>query len=126
MASACRSASNRASTLLESMPGLMSFKATLRLDRLELLGDPDLAHAALGDAFQELVAAGDHAGGGVCRLGPGRRFVVHRAGSRSEDALGLGVRRQEGFNPLPQGRIAGTFAIQQARPVGRIESARRR
>ena len=48
-ASACRSASNRASTARESMPTLISFSATCRLHRLGLLGQVDRAHAPLAD-----------------------------------------------------------------------------
>ena len=48
----------------ESMPGLMSLSATLRRDRLGLLGHPDRAHAAFADRLEQLVSA-HHATNGV-------------------------------------------------------------
>ena len=48
-ASACRSASNRASTALRVHPGLDQLERHLPLDRLGLLGQVDGAHAALAD-----------------------------------------------------------------------------
>ena len=59
IARACRSCSKRGSTACESMPGLMSFERDLALDRLGLLGDPDLAHAPFADLLLQRVAAGD-------------------------------------------------------------------
>ena len=60
-ARACRSASNRATTCRVSMPGLMTFRATLRRTGLGLLGHVDDAHAALADLLQQLVRADDRA-----------------------------------------------------------------
>ena len=60
-ASACRSASKRASTCLESMPGLDQLERDQALDRLGLLGHPDRAHAAFADLLQQLVAASQNA-----------------------------------------------------------------
>ena len=45
-ARACRSVSNRARTSFDSMPRLISLRATFRSYRLELLGLEDLTHAA--------------------------------------------------------------------------------
>ena len=58
-ASACRSASKRAITCRVSIPGLMTFSATVPLDRLGLLGHVDDAHAALADLLEQLVGADD-------------------------------------------------------------------
>ena len=57
IARACRSASNRASTWRLSIPGLMTFSATLRRTGVLLLGHVDHAEAALADLLQQLVAA---------------------------------------------------------------------
>ena len=62
IARACRSASKRATTCLESMPGLMTFRATRRRTGCGLLGDVDDAHAPLADLLQQLVGADDRAG----------------------------------------------------------------
>ena len=59
-ASACRSASKRATTCRVSMPSLMTLSATRR-DRLALLGHPDRAEAAFADLLEQLVAADDRA-----------------------------------------------------------------
>ena len=64
-ASACRSASNRAITCRVSMPGLMIFSATLRCDRLLLLGHVDHADAAFADLLEQLVGPDHDAGRSV-------------------------------------------------------------
>ena len=56
-ARALRSASNRASTALESMPGLITFKATLRRSGFSCSADVDDSHATLADQLAELVRA---------------------------------------------------------------------
>ena len=56
-ARACRSASKRAMTWRLSMPGLMTFRATLRRTGCGLLGHVDGAHAPLADLLQQLVRA---------------------------------------------------------------------
>ena len=58
-ASAWRSASNRARTARESMPILISFRATCRLTGCGLLGPVDGAHAPLAEDFEQRVPAGD-------------------------------------------------------------------
>ena len=55
IASAWRSASNRAMTWPVSMPGLMTLSATLRRTGLLLLGHEDGAHAPLADLLEQLV-----------------------------------------------------------------------
>ena len=62
IARAWRSASNRAMTCFVSMPGLMTFRATLRRTGCGLLGDVDDAHAPLADLLHQLVGADDRAG----------------------------------------------------------------
>ena len=62
IARACRSASKRAMTCRVSMPGLMIFRATLRRDRLRLLGHVDHAHAPFADLLEQLVRADLRAG----------------------------------------------------------------
>ena len=83
-ASACRSASKRARTCAESMPGLMILRATCGVDRLGLLGQADGAHAAFAELLQQLVRADVRAGafrrevgGRLGRAGAG----THRPGS---------------------------------------------
>ena len=44
------------------MPGLMTFRATIRAQRVLLLGHVDQAHAAFADLLQQLVGADDGAG----------------------------------------------------------------
>ena len=58
-ASACRSASNRASTCFESIPALMSLTATSRLTGSVCLARQTDAHAPLADHLDQLVLAGD-------------------------------------------------------------------
>ena len=83
IARACRSASKRARTALESMPALMTFTATSALDRLGLLGHEDRAHAAFADLFQQLVAAGDD----LADLRGGILVISRRIGRRPAGQL---------------------------------------
>ena len=88
-ASACRSASNRASTARESMPTLISLSATCRLTGSVWLGPIDGAHPPLAEDFEQRVAAGDdlardESGGAV-----GRRGLGHR-GDRAVRSVFLG------------------------------------
>ena len=69
-ASACRSASKRASTCLLSMPGLMILSATSRLTGSVCWAMSDGAHAAFADLFEQLVPAGQHHAGLFRRTGP--------------------------------------------------------
>ena len=84
-----------------------------------LLGHVDDAHAAFADLLQELVGADDRAGSSAAR---GRD---HRAGRRSrrgfEEAPGVVVGLQEGFDPLPQGRIVPTGLL-EIRPRRSVRS----
>ena len=82
-ARACRSASNRARTCRESMPGLDDLDGHRPLDRLGLLGHPDGAHAAFADLFEQLVGPDNRAGGlRGCRVGGGRGlFACRRPGT---------------------------------------------
>ena len=89
-ARACRSASKRAMTCRESMPGLMSLTATQALDRLGLLGHPDRAHAAFADLLQQLVGADLRAGALGGRLVHRRRRVLQR--TALQEAAGCLVR----------------------------------
>ena len=78
-ARACRSDSNRARTVLESMPGLISLSATWRLTGCDLLGEEDAAHAPFADLLAELVAARDDGADeriGCGRLHPARKLPV--------------------------------------------------
>ena len=54
-ASAWRSASNRAITWREFIPGLMIFERDLAMDGVRLLGHVDDPHPSLADLFQQLV-----------------------------------------------------------------------
>ena len=62
IARACRSASKRARTCRLSMPGLMTFRATLPPQRVLLLGHVDQAHAPFADLLHQLVGADRRAG----------------------------------------------------------------
>ena len=112
-ARACRSDSNRARTVRESMPGLISFRATCRLDRLDLLGEVDGAHAPLADLLAELVAAGDDRADEV-------RAVVARPGERRgrRRALPATTARSEMQAPRTDRRppIPGSWPSPRERP----------
>ena len=82
------------------MPGLISLRATSRLDRLGLLGHPDRAHAALADLLQQLVradrpcpAAPSRRGAGRARRRVGAARLPARAGGTFEEAAGSAVGR---------------------------------
>ena len=82
-ASACRSASNRASTARESMPILISLSATCRLTGCGLLGPVDGAHPPLAEDFEQRVPAGDDlardgSAGAVGRRGRPRTWSPRR------------------------------------------------
>ena len=69
-ASACRSASNRASTARESMPHLDQLERHLPLDRFGLLGPVDGAHPPLAEEADDTVGTdavgvGERAGAAV-------------------------------------------------------------
>ena len=133
-ASACRSASNRASTARESMPILISFSATCRLTGCGLLGPVDGAHAPLAEDFEQRVPAGDDlardgSAGAVGRRGVGDRGVrcrpvgVPRSPVPTADAF---PRRKPRSPPglrvsvwVPGMVSAGGFASPVARVPGR-------
>ena len=104
-ASACRSASNRAITSRVSMPGLMTFSATLRRTGCCLFGDKHEAKTTLADLLHKLVAANPRARAfGNCGLHLGRRFDRRgRHYRRAIQHIALGVvRRQQRLDALPQ------------------------
>ena len=110
IASACRSASNRAMTWRVSMPGLMIFRATLRRTGSSLLGHVDDAHAPFADLLEQLVRADDRAGA-FHRLGWGETTVGPAAGeSRKLPILGWRsrsrstLRRRSGSEPHTSSR----------------------
>ena len=62
-ASACRSGSKRATMLRGVHARLDDLEGDLPLDRLGLLGQPDVAHAAFAELLQQLVRANGHTDG---------------------------------------------------------------
>ena len=149
-ARACRSASNRARTVLESIPALISLSATCRLTGCGLLGEVDAAHAPFADLLAELVparddGADDRAGGGLVRAEAGRRvrsepaagrsdFASVRSGSASGGAISPAVRRegplqragrlvvggQQFLQALAQLRVVAALPVEEGGPVGRV------
>ena len=107
-ASACRSASNRASTVRESMPILISFSATMPAHRGRLLGEVDRAHPPLAEDFEQLVAAGDHLPRHESAGSVGPRGARDR-GVRAVRALlpGRRFRRRKRFRIDSGGRFQG-------------------
>ena len=91
-ARACRSASNRATTCLVSIPGLMTFRATLRRTGCGLLGHVDDAHAPLADLLQQLVGADDRAGPSATGGVAGRPSASASRPGDSRKLAGLGRR----------------------------------
>ena len=120
IASACRSASKRAMTCRLSMPGLMILRATVRCDRLGLLGHIDHAHAAFADLLEQLVGADLRAGALGERLVGGS--VVPPAAA--QELAGLVVGRQQLLDPRPQLAIAAAGRVQVARPARRATAGR--
>ena len=118
IASAWRSASKRAITCFVSIPGLMTFRATLRRTGCSLLGDVDDAHAPLADLLHQLVGADDRAGplhdefvDGCTGLG-GRGHV---------EALLAAVGPEKFLDPLPQRGVLAAGLVQVRRPLlGRV------
>ena len=125
-ARACRSASNRATTWRVSMPGLRTFRATLRRTGCGLLGHEDDAEAALADLLQQLVRP-DHRARAVAdgRQVDGRRPGPGRGASRKLPISRLG--REEPFDARPQGRVAaaGLGPGSAVRSAGRQPAGRR-
>ena len=110
-ASACRSASKRATTCGVSMPGLMTLRATLRRTGSLLLGHEDDAHAAFADLLQQLVrpdaAAGPFVKRGsstVDRAAPGadpENRRRHRVRPAELQPVAAARHRQPRFSPVP-------------------------
>ncbi len=115
-------------------PRFDEFERDLAFDRLGLLGDPDLAHAAFADLFDEGVAASDDgAGFGVRAVVAGRHLLGRRiVGLRSEltrgqrrgrrrtiqQAAGRLVRRQERLDGGPELRLPGAGFLQKGSALG--------
>ena len=82
------------------MPGLITFRATLRRTGCGLLGHEDDAEAALADLLQQLVRADDRAGAF------GDRPVVdgddRRGGGRLQEAAGLVAGLRAALRPRPR------------------------
>ena len=123
IARAWRSASNRAITWRESIPGLMIFKATLRRSGLRLLGHVDDPHAPFADLLQQLVRADDRAGSfGQGRLGEARLVGGRREDGVFQDVAGVKVGPEQTLHFAAQGgivaasvrKVAGSFG-------GRVE-----
>ena len=118
-ASACRSASNRAMTSRESIPGLITFTATLQ-GPAQLLGDEHEPHSALADLFHQLVRA-DRAAHAF-----GHRLEIDRGGGIQE-ASHAGMRGEQTLNVLPDlGVWTGGVQIGGATPGLYGGRARRR
>ena len=114
-ARACRSASKRAITCRVSMPGLRTFRATLRRTGCVLLGHEDDAEAALADLLQQLVRADRPCRGvrvtgwSIVRVTPGAGTVRGSCRRARAAASRASTRRQCG--PVPAaGLVAGRLA----------------
>src|SRR5262249_17579515 len=103
--------------------GLDDLQRDAALDGFGLLGQPDGAHAALADALQQLVLAGEEDAGPL--LGPQRRFRLRGGGKRKiERRLRLVVGAQELLNALAQLVVAGALAVQEGAAgllIGQVE-----
>ena len=115
IARAWRSASKRATTCFVSMPGLMTFRATLRRTGCDLLGDVDDAHAPLADLLPQLVGADDRAGAFGDRAAARPRSRRGR-GRRLRGSLALAVGPEQGAR---RGRRRRVIAPADAVEVGR-------
>ncbi len=107
-ARACRSASKRAMTSFESMPGLMIFSATLRADGPFLLGHEDHAKSTFANLLPNLIGTD---------LGPdlfGNTGVMDGDGKgRLQKAPQLVPLHQQFFDAFLQHLIAATHAVDE-------------
>ena len=111
------------------MPGLMTFTATMPLDRLGLLGHADGAHAALADLLEQLVRAdhraGARLGGGWSMVGRRRSRPAGRAGRLSRKLPASAWAASSASTSAPQVGVAaarlvrGTPAGGPGRPMSR-------
>ena len=130
-ASACRSASNRATTCRVSIPGLITFRATCRRTGSVLLGHEDDAHPALADLLQQLVRADRPCpGASAWRSATGRRPAV-AAGPRPVGPGTLPARRgaEQLLDPrrgAPRRRRRPGRGTPPARPGGELGSVARK
>ena len=127
-ASACRSASKRASTECESMPGLISLRATLRLTGSICWATQTAAHAAFADLLQQFVTAvamtePDH--GGQC-LQPVRSAELRIGDQRSYASRvcpGCSCRPQQSSrSDAPQRLVVSACALKMT--AGELPAAR--
>ena len=120
---------------LEHRPGIHSgldeLEGDLAPDRLGLLGDPDVTHAAFADLFLERVPPGDdEAGLGdravYGRSGGGRRrwairpggLIESGLGNAVEDATGQPVGVEETLDAAAELVVAGAGLVKESAPLG--------
>jgi hypothetical protein len=119
-------------SIIASLPlgfeaGQHGLRVHARLDELErdlaphrpgLLGDPNRAHAAFADFFEQLVAARDD-GAGLLVGDIGVRLLRAARHLLPEKTNWLLVGLEKGLYALPQLPVAGAFPVQQGgSPVG--------
>ena len=122
-ASACRSASNRASTCLDIHARLDHLQGDHPLDRAGLLGHVDGAHAALADRLQQLVGADDGAGTFSDRHIDGRRGIAGVCLMLEESAR-LIVCVQQGVDSLLQFVVVAAGRVEKCRRASQVRTAR--
>jgi hypothetical protein len=92
------------------------------LDRLGLLRQPDRAHAALAELFEQLVRP-DHRAGTL-----GRGLVDRhreRQGQGFQEPAGVLMLGEQPFDPRPQGGVTPAGPVQERRPLLRVGSLQR-
>ena len=114
-----RSDSNRARTFRESIPGLISFRATMRRIGRSLLGQVNGAHPPLANLLAELVAIRNDRidrGRRLLSLGRSRSGAVVDVPSRTGRSVGLGPRPRHRLGIGDKGPIQGEWAAGHRRP----------
>ena len=119
IASAWRSASNRAMTCLRIHARLDDLQSHLAAHGLGLLGHVDNAHAAFADLLQQLVRADDRAGA-FHHLG-WKEIHGRPRGGRVQETTHLGLSVEEPLDPPAQVQVRATDLIEISGPgLGRL------
>ena len=122
-ARACRSASKRAMTWRLSMPGLMTFRATLRrtgsvCSAMKTVPMPP-SPICCSSLYGPMTVPGRSRGEG-CRLDVGRAEPRGPdAAGRFEEAAGLRGAVEQGLDRAAERRVAAAGPVQERRPLGR-------
>ena len=100
------------------MPGLMTFRATLRRTGCVLLGHEDDAHAALADLLQQLVGADDRAGP-LRRSAAGRSSAVGAGGGGSRKLPASSWAAQQRLDLPRSAGVAAAGLVEVGGPLAR-------